>query len=164
MPIDYKSVVTQLDADPDIGTPVGKSVLSDLVAAGAQYEAAHRPYVLIEAADHLAWRALPASQRLTRPEPQYYVAAYSVRPFAPRLGGYKPERHPKVPDGATSTMKQAYAFWVKKDQAIANRFVIHEIDRLAREANARLPLGPTNGAIEQALVLAMSTAQSWLAS
>lgn len=164
MTIEWQSTVAQLNADPDIGTPAGTAVLSGLVAAGRQYEAAHRPDVLIEAADHLAWRALPASQRLTRPEPQYHVAAYSARPFAPRLGGYRPERHPKMPDGATPTMKASYAFWVKRDGAIANRFVIHEIDRLAREANARLPLGPTNGAIEQGLVSALSAAEAWLAS
>lgn len=69
-----------------------------------------------------------------------------------------------MPDGATPEMKQAYAFWSPKNTEIANRIAIYEIARLAREANAGRPLGPTAGAVQQSLISALNAAQAWLAA
>lgn len=162
--INWEPTVALLDADPDIATPTGTTVLSKLVSAGRQYDSAGHPDVLHESTQHQEWARKSASQKLGTTEPAFYDAGYYTRPFAPRLGGYKPERHPKMPDGATPEMKQAYAFWAPKDTEIANRIAVYEIVRLALEANAGRPLGPTNGAIQQSLVSALDAAQAWLAS
>lgn len=164
MSIDWQSTVALLDANPDVATAAGTTVLSDLVSSGRQYERAGRPDVLHESPAHVRWSNLKPSQKLSIKEPEFYDPAYYARPFEARSSGDLLSRIPVMPDSAPKEAKTAYSFWLPRSLQVAARIARYYIAEQRKAEAAQQPKGPTNGAIEQALVSSLSAAHAWLAS
>jgi hypothetical protein len=158
--IDWQPVLARLEADPDIDTPVGRAVLSRLLSTGQQYEAARQPDVLYESPEHQQWSVLRPSERLNRREPQYYVSSYYARPFAAR----SVELSETEVSNALAPAKEAIDFWFPRDQAVAMRIWDGTLAKARDEKRKHLPLGPTAGGIQQALITSVQAAEAWLAS
>lgn len=163
MSIDWKPIVSRLDADPRTPTPQGMAILSALVSAGTQYDSAGGPDVLRESSQHVRWSGLQPSQRLNVKEPPFYDAAYYDRPFGRRgRAAATLDRVLTMPEAAPAAARQAYAFWRPRELQVSNRIASYYIAKARDEENARRPQGPTNGRIQETLLAAVAAAEAWL--
>jgi len=162
--ISWQPILAQLDADPDVTTAAGQSVLKALLAAGKQYDAARSPDdVQYESEEHRLWTAKRPSERIGTKEPAFYVAAYYDRPFtASASSGALNVRYLELPAAAPADAHAAFKFWQPRDAGVARNIARYYIAAARDAALAAQPLGPSNGAIESSLVSALAAAEAWL--
>lgn len=175
--IDWRTTVAALDADPDITTPAGTIVLSNLISAGRQYDSAGKPDVLHESPQHQQWASLRPSERIGLSEPAFYESSYYARLVPNSASSKINKRQFSVDDLAVlpPDAVAAYRFWSKRAEQLpderatslgtAQRIAVFYIAAAEQaDRDARSAASPTYGRIEGELVAAMSAAQAFLAA